>query len=148
MNFFTGCNQLAEGLITSMFYSLTQLLKSGYRFKIRYRCRRSDRTRSPALHWRSRNHYDRPSQVMLCQQCPYGYTCPAFWLGAKKEYTPRGRYNSSYRSWKDSFPLIQSWPTPSKSSETLLIRKEGDSVIFLNELRHRYNTSLNLQASH
>jgi PAS domain S-box-containing protein len=46
---------------------------------------------------------------------------------------------------KTLFPLIQSWPTPSKSSETLLIRKEGDSVIFLNELRHRYNTSLNLR---
>jgi PAS domain S-box-containing protein len=46
---------------------------------------------------------------------------------------------------KTLFPLIQSWPTPSKSSETLLIRKEGDSVIFLNELRHRHNTSLNLR---
>jgi PAS domain S-box/PAS domain S-box/PAS domain S-box/PAS domain S-box/PAS domain S-box len=45
---------------------------------------------------------------------------------------------------KTLFPLIQSWPTPSKSSETLLIRKEGDSVMFLNELRHRHNTSLNL----
>jgi PAS domain S-box-containing protein len=46
---------------------------------------------------------------------------------------------------KTLFPLIQSWPTPSKSSETLLIRKEDDSVIFLNELRHRHNTSLNLR---
>src|SRR5674476_566638 len=45
---------------------------------------------------------------------------------------------------KTLFPLIQSWPTPSKSSETLLIRKEDDNVIFLNELRHRHNTSLNL----
>ncbi len=42
------------------------------------------------------------------------------------------------------FPLIQSWPTPSKSSETLIIRMEGDSVRFLNELRHRQNTSLKL----
>ena len=46
---------------------------------------------------------------------------------------------------KTLFPLIQSWPTPSKSSETLLIRKEDDNVIFLNELRHRHNTSLNLR---
>ncbi|MGC1391846.1 MAG: PAS domain S-box protein [Bacteroidales bacterium] len=43
------------------------------------------------------------------------------------------------------FPLIQSWPTSSKSSETLLLRKEGDSVLFLNELRHRKNTALNLK---
>jgi len=45
------------------------------------------------------------------------------------------------------FPLIQSWPVQSKSSETLLIRKEGDSVLFLNELRHRQNTALNLRIS-
>ena len=43
------------------------------------------------------------------------------------------------------FPLIQSWPTPSRSSETLLLRREGDSVLFLNELRHRKNTALILR---
>ena len=47
--------------------------------------------------------------------------------------------------WKKLFPLIQSWPTPSKSSETLLLRKDGDSVLFLNELRHKKNTALNLR---
>jgi two-component system cell cycle sensor histidine kinase/response regulator CckA len=25
------------------------------------------------------------------------------------------------------FPLIQSWPTPSPSAETLLVRREGDA---------------------
>jgi PAS domain S-box-containing protein len=34
------------------------------------------------------------------------------------------------------FPLIQTWPTPSRSSETLIIRREGDDVLFLNTLRH------------
>jgi PAS domain S-box-containing protein len=43
------------------------------------------------------------------------------------------------------FPLVQSWPTPSKSSETLILRREGDSVLFLNELRHRKNSALNLK---
>ena len=43
------------------------------------------------------------------------------------------------------FPLIQSWPTPSKTSETLLLRREGDSVIYLNELRHKKNTVLKLR---
>ena len=43
------------------------------------------------------------------------------------------------------FPLIQSWPTPSKSSETLLLRKEVDSVLYINELRHRKNTALILR---
>jgi PAS domain S-box-containing protein len=43
------------------------------------------------------------------------------------------------------FPLIQSWPTPSRSAETLLVRREGDSVLFLNELRHRKDTALTLR---
>jgi PAS domain S-box-containing protein len=43
------------------------------------------------------------------------------------------------------YPMIQSWPTPSPSAETLLVRREGDSVLFLNELRHRKNTALKLR---
>ncbi len=43
------------------------------------------------------------------------------------------------------YPLIQSWPTPSKTAETLLIRREGDEVVFLNELRHRKHTAMNLR---
>lgn len=42
------------------------------------------------------------------------------------------------------YPLIQSWPTPSPSAETLLVRREGDKVRFLNELRHQKNTALRL----
>jgi PAS domain S-box-containing protein len=43
------------------------------------------------------------------------------------------------------FSLVQSWPTPSPSAETLLVRREGDEVVFLNELRHRKNTPLALR---
>jgi PAS domain S-box-containing protein len=43
------------------------------------------------------------------------------------------------------YPLIQSWPTPSKTAETLLVRRDGDSILFLNELRHRSNTALTLR---
>lgn len=43
------------------------------------------------------------------------------------------------------FPIIQSWPTPSKSSETLLLRRDGDSVLYLNELRHQKNTAMRLR---
>lgn len=42
------------------------------------------------------------------------------------------------------FPLIQSWPTPSLTAETLLIRREGDDVVFLNELRHQSGAALEL----
>ncbi len=43
------------------------------------------------------------------------------------------------------FPFIQSWPTPSKTAETLLVKRDGDEVVFLNELRHRSQTALNLR---
>lgn len=43
------------------------------------------------------------------------------------------------------YPLIQSWPTPSRSAETLLVRRDGDTVAFLNELRHQANTALLLR---
>jgi PAS domain S-box-containing protein len=43
------------------------------------------------------------------------------------------------------YPLIQSWPTPSHSSESLIVRSEGAEVVFLNELRHQKNTALNLR---
>ncbi|MBM3892093.1 MAG: PAS domain S-box protein, partial [Verrucomicrobia bacterium] len=43
------------------------------------------------------------------------------------------------------FPLIQSWPTSSWTAETLLVRREGDDVVYLNELRHRKGTAMNLR---
>jgi two-component system, cell cycle sensor histidine kinase and response regulator CckA len=43
------------------------------------------------------------------------------------------------------FPLIQSWPIPSDTAETLLVRRDGDHVLFLNNLRHRPDTALNLR---
>ncbi len=43
------------------------------------------------------------------------------------------------------YPHLQVWPTPSQSGETLLVRREGDAVVFLNELRHRKNTALQLR---
>ncbi len=43
------------------------------------------------------------------------------------------------------FPLIQSWPTTSPSAETMLVRREGDELVFLNDLRHRQDTALELR---
>ncbi|MBU4233819.1 MAG: PAS domain S-box protein, partial [Proteobacteria bacterium] len=43
------------------------------------------------------------------------------------------------------YPLIQSWPTPSLTAETLLVKVEGKDVLFLNELRHRKKTALSLR---
>ena len=46
---------------------------------------------------------------------------------------------------REFFPLIQQWPGSDLTAETLIVRKDGDTVVFLNELRHRTNTFLNLR---
>jgi len=43
------------------------------------------------------------------------------------------------------FSRIQSWPTPSRTAESLLVRREGDQILYLNELRHQKGTALRLR---
>jgi signal transduction histidine kinase len=43
------------------------------------------------------------------------------------------------------FPHIQTWPTPSATGETLLVRRDGEDVVYLNTLRHRPDTALKLR---
>ena len=43
------------------------------------------------------------------------------------------------------YPFIQRWPTPSETAETLLIRREGNEAVFLNELKFQKNTALTLR---
>jgi PAS domain S-box-containing protein len=43
------------------------------------------------------------------------------------------------------YPFIKRWPMPSATGETLLVRREGNEVVFLNELLFRTNTALNLR---
>lgn len=35
------------------------------------------------------------------------------------------------------YPALQSWPVPSASAETVLLRRDDDDVLYLNELRYR-----------
>jgi diguanylate cyclase (GGDEF)-like protein/PAS domain S-box-containing protein len=43
------------------------------------------------------------------------------------------------------FPVIQTWPTSSPSGETLLVVRDGDQAVFMNELRHRSGTAMKLR---
>ena len=43
------------------------------------------------------------------------------------------------------YPLIQSWPVSNKTGETLLVRRDGADALYLNELRFRKNSALNLR---
>lgn len=43
------------------------------------------------------------------------------------------------------FRLMQLWPTPSPTGETLLARREGSEVVFLSHLRHQENIPLSMR---
>ena len=43
------------------------------------------------------------------------------------------------------YPTLQTWPVPSATGETLLFRRDGNDVLFLNELRHRQDTAAKLR---
>lgn len=47
--------------------------------------------------------------------------------------------------WKVLYPLLDSWPVVSRTSESLLIHTEGDEVVYLNELRHREKSQMVLR---
>src|SRR5512135_3504005 len=64
-------------------------------------------------------------------------------LGARKHAI--GAVLLHFNAQSFLFPLIQSWPTRSPSAESLLVRREGDTVVFLNELRHANNAPLSLR---
>jgi PAS domain S-box-containing protein len=43
------------------------------------------------------------------------------------------------------YPFINRWPTPSRTAETLLIRRDGNDALFLNELKFQKNAALHLR---
>ena len=43
------------------------------------------------------------------------------------------------------YPLLQAWPTNSRTGETVLARKEGRDVLFLGDLRHAENAGMKLR---
>jgi len=45
------------------------------------------------------------------------------------------------------YPYLSRWPTPSRTAETLIVRRDGNDVLFLNNLRFRKDAALNLRVS-
>jgi len=43
------------------------------------------------------------------------------------------------------YPMIQRWPTPSATAETLIVRRDGSDVLYLNELKFQQGTALKLR---
>ncbi|NSW95487.1 MAG: PAS domain S-box protein, partial [Bacteroidales bacterium] len=43
------------------------------------------------------------------------------------------------------YPVVQTWPFPVQTAEAFIVRKEDDKVVYLNELRFRRNSALQLR---
>ncbi|MGC8660152.1 MAG: PAS domain S-box protein [Desulfomonilaceae bacterium] len=57
----------------------------------------------------------------------------------------RAAYVTRVNPESDLFPFVENWPGGSQTAETLLVRKDGDDVLFLNNLRFKSNTALSLR---
>jgi PAS domain S-box-containing protein len=84
-------------------------------------------------------YYDEGSRVMLSVAAPIVFT------DNNNNRIAVGALLMKIEPYQFLYPLIKSWPTPSATGETELVRREGDEVAFLNELRHRHNLPLDLR---
>ncbi len=76
-----------------------------------------------------------------------GDKVPAAGKGASPADRSAGLLVLKINAQKQLYPMIQLWPTPSRTAETLLVRREGDDALFLNDLRFRTNAALQLRFS-
>lgn len=63
----------------------------------------------------------------------------------KGETVPLGSFLLRVDAYQFLYKFIQSWPSLYKSFETILLHRDGDEVVVLNELRHSKNTALTLR---
>jgi hypothetical protein len=68
-----------------------------------------------------------------------------FYSGKGPARTPNSAFIFQYESSRVLDPIINFWPGYSSPAETLLLRRENDSVLFLNEARHKKGTALSLK---
>jgi len=60
----------------------------------------------------------------------------------KEQVSPEAYLILTAEAQSSLFPLIESWPMASRTGETILIRKEGDEIVFLSELKDKENAAL------
>jgi len=66
-------------------------------------------------------------------------------LRASSDAPPFGALLLSIDPADRLYPLLQRWPVASQSAEALLVRREGDEVLYLNNTRFRPNAALRLR---
>ena len=62
---------------------------------------------------------------------------PLFSVTGTTAPAPIGAIILCHEAKTELFPIIKFWPSESPSAETVLVRREGDSVLYLSELRRR-----------
>lgn len=45
------------------------------------------------------------------------------------------------------YPMLENWPVVSETSETIILRREGNKAVYLNELKFQKNSALNFSVS-
>ena len=65
-----------------------------------------------------------------------------FYDSSENNFRPSGAIILCIDARQYLYPMLQAWPVVARTPETLLVRLEGDHVLFLNELRHKKNTAL------
>ncbi len=72
----------------------------------------------------------------------------AFWVPVLDEYdwNPRGVFLLQVDPFSFLYPLVSGWPVPVKTSaETVLVRRDGDHVLFLSDVRRLPHSALSLR---
>jgi PAS domain S-box-containing protein len=84
-------------------------------------------------------HRDRPTEpIHLSILCPVG-------VSPQTNQTARGALLLVIDPRRFLYPLVEGWPAASKTAETMLVRREGNDVVYLNEVRQQKDTALTLR---
>lgn len=87
--------------------------------------------------------------IDLHRDAPGGPVHLAYELAVHDTRAPDGPLAAYLRVTLDPertlYPLVRSWPLPSTSGETLLVRQEEDQLLVLNELRYLDHSAFNLR---
>ncbi len=129
-------------------YAEVQLVDGSGRVILR--TRQGEPAHSPVIQEQIRSVLNGRQPVLLdIHECP-GHPSPhlSVMVPLMTDDSPRRPLLAYVLIWdcgRNFFPMIQQWPIVSRSAETLLVRKDGDSVLFLNDLRFRRESALKLR---
>ncbi len=76
---------------------------------------------------------------------PHNSVIVPFTIGAGMRAAQKCAVIMVYPAEKFLYSLIQTWPVHSRSAETFLVRKDGDSVLYLSPLRFNKDAALKLR---